>query len=99
MQLIMRKDWSYIKASQDFINRSGKLGEIPDNAILVTAYIVGLYPSILHNVRLRALKEALDKQEQKKIWTEDLLEMAEFVLKTIFFSLIIKSNSKYLGWL
>ena len=46
--------------------------------------VVGLYPSIPHNVGLRALKEALDKQEQKKIPTEDLLQMAEFVLKNIF---------------
>ena len=94
----MRKGWSYIKDSQDFINKSRKLGKIPDNAILVTADVVGLYPSIPHNVGLRALKEALDKREQKKIPTEDLLQMAEFVLK-IFLSLIIKSNSKSLGQL
>ena len=56
----MRKGWSYIKDSQDFINKSRKLGKIPDNAILVTADVVGLYPGILHNVGLRALKEALD---------------------------------------
>ena len=94
----MRKGWSYIKDSQDFINKSRKLGKIPDNAILVTADVVGLYPSIPHNVGLRALKEALDKREQKKIPTEDLLQMTEFVLK-IFLSLIIKSNSKSLGQL
>ena len=28
--------------------------------------VVGLYPSIPHNVGLKALKQALDKQEQKK---------------------------------
>ena len=72
----MRKGWSYIKDSQDFINKSRKLGKIPDNAILVTADVVGLYPSIPHNVGLRALKEAPDKREQKKIPTEDLLQMA-----------------------
>ena len=94
----MRKGWSYIKDSQDFINKSRKLGKIPDNAILVTADVVGLYPSIPHNVGLRALKEALDKREQKKIPTEDLLQMTEFVLKN-FLSLIIKSNSKSLGQL
>ena len=98
MQPIMRKGWSYIKDSQDFINKSRKLGKIPDNAILVTADVVGLYPSIPHNVGLRALKEALDKREQKKIPTEDLLQMTEFVLKN-FLSLIIKSNSKSLGQL
>ena len=98
MQPIIKKGWSYIKDSQDFINKSRKLGKIPDNAILVTADVVSLYPSIPHNVGLRALKEALDKREQKKIPTEDLLQMTEFVLK-IFLSLIIKSNSKSLGQL
>ena len=65
MQPIMRKR-SYIKDSQDFINKSRKLGKIPDNAILATVDVVGLYPSILHNVGLRALKDALNKREQKK---------------------------------
>ena len=70
MQPIITKGWPYIKDSQDFINKSRKLGKIPDNAILVTADIEGLYPSIPHNFRLRALKEEL------KIPTEDLLQMA-----------------------
>ena len=85
MQPITRKGWSYIKDSQDFINKSRKLGKIPDNAILVTADVVGLYPSISHNVGLRALKEALDKREQKKSPTKDLVQMADFVLKNNFF--------------
>ena len=67
MQPIMRKGWSYIKNSQDFINKSQKLGKIPDNGILVTADVVSLYPSIPYNVGLRALIEALDKREKKKI--------------------------------
>ena len=76
MQPIIRKGWSYIKDSQDCINKSRKLRKIPDNAILVTADVVGLYPSIPDNIGLRALKEALDKRKQKKIPTEDLLQTA-----------------------
>ena len=53
---------------------------IPDNAILVTADVVGLYPSIPHQAGLIALKEALDKSLSKKIPTDDLIRMAEFVL-------------------
>ena len=63
MQPILKRGWSYIKDSQDFINKSRKLGKIPDNTILVTADIMGLYPSIPHNVGIRALKEAIDKRE------------------------------------
>ena len=54
---------------------------IPDNALLVTSDVVGLYPSISHEAGLRALKEVLDRREEKKISTEDLVIMAEFVLR------------------
>ena len=40
----MIKGWSYIKDSEEFISKSCKLGKIPDNAILVTTDVVGLYP-------------------------------------------------------
>ena len=42
--------------------------------------INGLYPSIPHQAGLIALKEALDKSLSKKIPTDDLPKMAEFVL-------------------
>ena len=61
------------------------MGSIPDNAILVTADVTALYPSIPHDVGLKALREVLDKREQKKIPTEELVQMAEFVLKNNFF--------------
>ena len=56
---------------------------IPENAILVTA--VGLYPSIPHEVGLRALREVLNKRDAETIPTEELLKMAEFVLKSNYF--------------
>ena len=37
---------------------------MPDNAILVTADVTALYPSIPHNVGLKALRKILDKREQ-----------------------------------
>ena len=57
--MIMQKGWSYIKGSGDFIKKINNLDLIPENAILVTADVVGLYPSIPHEVGLRALREAL----------------------------------------
>ena len=59
---------------------------IPKNAILVTADVVGLYPSIPHEVGLRALREALDKKDEETIPAEELLKMAEFVLKNNYFA-------------
>ena len=81
----MQNGWSYIKDSNDFIKKIKHLKNIPDNAILVTADVVGLYPSIPHEAGLRALKEVLDRREEKKISTEDLVKMAEFVLKNNYF--------------
>ena len=56
-----------------------------------------LYLSISHEAGLTALKEALDKQDKKCIPTEDLVKMAEFVLKKNFFalSLTVKLNNKF----
>ena len=92
---IMQKGWSYIKDSGDFINKTKNLSTISDNAILVTADVVGLYPSIPHEAGLRALREALDKQDKKCILTKDLVKMAEFVLKNNFFELTVKLNNKF----
>ena len=62
-----------------------ELGKLPENAILVKAD-VGLSPSIPHVVDgLKALSAKLKKREDKSIATEDLLQMAKFVLKNNFF--------------
>ena len=66
LQLIMKKGLSYIKDSGDFISKIKRIGSVPENAILVTAYVVGFYLSISHDVGLKALKKALVKWEQKK---------------------------------
>ena len=61
----------------DFIKKINNLDSIPENAILVTADVMGIYPSIPH--------EAMDKRDEKTIPMEELLKMAEFVLKNNYF--------------
>ena len=85
LKTIIQESWSYIKNSADFTNKIGQIGDIPVNANLVTAYVVGLYPSIPHKAGLKAPKNALEKREQKHIPTENLINMVEFVLKNNFF--------------
>ena len=82
---VMQNGWSYIKDSNDFIKKIKHLKNIPDNALLVTSDIVGLYSSIPHEAGLRALKEVLDRREEKKISTEDLVKMTAFVLRNSYF--------------
>ena len=47
----------------------------------MTADVVDLYPNIPHKAGFKSLKEALDRRRKKKMSTEDLVKMAEFVLK------------------
>ena len=85
LKKVMQNGWSYIKDSNHFIKKIKHLKNI--NAILVTADVVGLYPSIPHEADLRALKEVLDRREEKTNSTEDFVKMAELVLKNNFFEL------------
>ena len=44
---------------------------------------------------MRALREALNKRDEKTIPTEELLKMADLCLKRIILNLVIKLNNKY----
>ena len=61
------------------------LGKIPDGAILVAVDVVGLYPSIPHKAGLETLRRKLNERETSEIPTEDIVQMAEFVLANNFF--------------
>ena len=63
------------------------LGQIPDGAILVTdvADVLGLHPSTPHKAGLETLMRRFNECEMPEITTEDIVQMAEFVLKNIFF--------------
>ena len=59
LQPVMKGGRSYVKDTQDFLEKLKHLGKVPSNAILVTADVVGLYPSIPHEAGLEALYEKL----------------------------------------
>lgn len=82
---VMRAGKSYIRDTGHFIEKIRELGKIPENAILVTADVVGLYPSIPHEAGLEALSIKLEERVEKTVPSEDLMQMAEFVLKNNYF--------------
>ena len=84
---------SYIKDTNEFLLKLKNFRKVPDNAILITADVVGLYPNIPHNEGLEVLKKRIDNFYEKSIPTEDLFKMAEFVLKNNYFE--FKSNVKH----
>ena len=81
----MQSGWSYIRDSGDFIDKMKRIGKVPEGSFLVTADVVGLYPSIPHKEGILALKSKLEEQTSSKIPTNDLVKLAEFVLKNNFF--------------
>ena len=52
---------SYIKDNEDLIRKIKDIQYIPSNGILVTAGMIGLYPSIPNDFGLKSLKIILDK--------------------------------------
>ena len=84
LKRVMQNGASYIKDSNDFMNKVKNI-DILNDALLVTADVVGLYPSILYEVGLRALGNALENRNYKETPTENLIKMAEFFLKNDYF--------------
>ena len=82
---IMQESWSYIKNSGDFLKKIKNIGKIPEGATLVTADVIGHYPSISNGAGLEALRKILSERDSPKVPTEDMILMAEFVLKSNFF--------------
>ena len=76
---VMQKGKSYIRDSGHFLEKIKNIRTLLQNAILVMADDVGLYPSIPHQAGLSALKGALENTSVKKIPTENLIKMAELV--------------------
>ena len=91
----MRNGNSYIRDSSHFLERIKNIRSIPDDAMLVTADVVGLYPSIPHSAGLNSLKKALENRVNKQIPTSDLGKMAKFVLSNNYFEFSKKVFNKY----
>ena len=58
---------------------------IPDNAMLVTGDVVGLYSNILRSADSNSLKKAFENRVNKHIPAIDSVKMTEFVLSNNYF--------------
>ena len=61
LQPIMTQGNSYIKDTGDFLEKLRAIEEMLKGAILVTAHVKGLYPSIPHDKGLKVLRNQYDK--------------------------------------
>ena len=74
-----------------------RVGEIPKGTILVTADVVALYPSIPHDGGLEVFRKQYDKFKDKIVPTEDIIKMANFVLKNNIFEFDCKFYQQIQG--
>ena len=81
----MKSGKSYIKDTGDFLDKIKELGPVPLNSFIVTADVIGLYPSIPHDEGIKILEKKLDLFSEKVVPTEDIIKLTEFVLKNNIF--------------
>ena len=62
-----------------------RIGKVSEGSFLVTADVVCLFASMPDKEGILALKSKLDEQTSSKIPTNDVIKLAEFVLKNNFF--------------
>ena len=85
LKLLAQKVKSYIQDKNDFLKKIANLPPLPDDLILCTIDVVGLYPNIPHEEGLIAIRKALDTRKDKSILTDSFIELAECVLKNNIF--------------
>ena len=88
---------SYIKDINDFLKKLRSLPNLPDDIILCTVDVVGLYPNIPHDEGLSALRKRLDLRQEKDVTTSTLVELAEVVLKNNIFTFMEKTSKQKRG--
>ena len=82
---LSQKVESFIKDTNDFLKKLNELRDLPDEFILCTIDVVGLYPNIPHKEGLETIRKALNKREDQAISTDSLILLAECVLKNNVF--------------
>ena len=63
---------SYIKDTNEFLKKLRSLQKLPDDIILCTMDVVGLYPNIPHEEGLSALRKRLETRKEKYVSTDKI---------------------------
>ena len=77
---------SYIKDTNEFLKKLRSLPKLPDDIILCTMDVVGLYPNIPHEEGQSALRKRLETRKEKYVSPDTIIELAEVVLKNNIFT-------------
>ena len=93
MQPLAQAVKSFIKHTNDFLNKLRSLPKLLDDIILCTVDVVALYPNIPHEEGLSALRKRLDNPMEKYT----LCDLAEFVFKNNIFKFSKKTLKQKRG--
>ena len=88
---------SYTKDTNHFLLKLCQIGRVPEGALLCTVDVMALYPSILHEEGLEAIREALDRRVNPSVATDTLVELASLVLDNNYFEFDNKFYRQTLG--
>ena len=94
---LIKKIPSVLEDSREFLEKLSGLGQLPENAILVTFDVVGLYSNIPHEEGLEALRVYLEQREDKSVSTQSLLDLARIVLENNYFGFGDETFHQILG--
>ena len=86
LQPLAKEVKSYIKDTNDFLKKLRDLPDLPQDSILCTIDVVGLYPNIPHKDGLDAIRKSLESRQNPEVSTETLMDLAELVLNNNFFT-------------
>ena len=76
-----------LEDTRDFLQRLNQIGDIPENALLVSFDVVGLYPHKPHDQGVKIMWRFLDKREDQSVSSESLCKLPNIVLKHNYFEL------------
>ena len=97
LQPLAKKVESYIKDTNHFLKELQELGSLLKNPIVCTIHAVGLYPYIQHEEGLASIRKHLDNWENKEKTTDNLVELADIVLKNNYFQFLDKTFKQKRG--
>ena len=86
-----------LEDSRALLERLKEIGNIPENAILVSFDVVGLYPHIPHDEGVEAMRYYLSDRMVQNVSTESLCHLAKIVLENNFFEFGKKKFKQKLG--
>ena len=76
-----------LEDTRDFLQCLNQIGDIPENTLLVSFDVVGLYPHISHDQGVKIMRRFLDKREDQSVSSESLCKLGNIVLKHNYFEL------------